>query len=386
MSGRSQVDVLSIPNPELGHYLRREQKPGSAPYEIDLAGVFSEILTRANGFVPSESGSIFIDDPFAEREGRPVGELIVVACFGERAGRLVGSRLLATRGIVGHVYATGEVYATASPAEDPLFFSGYDGASRQSVRSLVCAPLIVEGQTIGCLELLNRWGPLGFDERDLKLLLIFAQTIQASIANTIDAHRSKEMAKRDDLTGLYNDRFLHHQLRITVQDAVERDDECGLIFLDLDHFKTVNDVHGHLAGSRVLAEVGAMLRQILPGHAIGARYGGDEFIVVLPGAGRQETAWVAETVRQSIEHFTFLEHPDPIDPENYPALRLRGLITASVGITTLRGDVLRLLGSRGGNAVTAKNELIRLADGAMYVAKEGGRNRVVAAWQMPESG
>jgi diguanylate cyclase (GGDEF)-like protein len=365
-----------ISNPELAHFLKREQRGKAPSYDLDLAAIFSDILDRANAFLPSEAGSIFLADPLADGPR----ELVVIACFGEMAEQLVGLGLFADTGIVGHVYQTGSAYVSAVPQQDPLFFQGLDGRSGFVTRSVVCAPLRVEGETIGVIELLNHRGGLGYSDRDLRLLEIFAQTISASIANAIEAQRSKEMAKRDDLTGLYNDRYLHHSLSLVITDALAHGDDCGLIFLDLDHFKNVNDTHGHLIGSRVLAEVGATLHRILPFGAIAARYGGDEFVVVLPGFARQELLWVADTVRQNIETTVFLEEPDPADPVNYPALRITGLITCSLGLATLTHDVLPLLGHPPLDPVKAKNELMRCADACMYRAKDRGRNQTVASW------
>ncbi len=369
-----------VSNPELIHFLKREQRSPSPTYDLDLASIFRDILERANAFLPSEAGSIFLADPVNDGHDSSSRELVVIACFGEIASALVGLGLFADTGIVGHVFQSGRAYISSAPQQDPLFFHGLDGRSGFTTRSVVCAPLVVEGETIGVIELLNHRGGLGYSERDLKLLEIFAQTISASIANAIEAQRSKEMAKRDDLTGLFNDRYLHHSLSVKIGEALASGDDCGLVFLDLDHFKNVNDTHGHLIGSRVLAEVGATLQQILPGGAIAARYGGDEFVLVLPGSGRQELAWVAEAVRQSVETTVFLEHPDPADPVNYPALRITGLITCSIGIATLRTDVLPLLPGPPYDPVKAKNELMRLADASMYRAKDGGRNRTISAW------
>ncbi|HNX51906.1 MAG TPA: GGDEF domain-containing protein, partial [Thermoanaerobaculaceae bacterium] len=185
-----------------------------------------------------------------------------------------------------------------------------------------------------------------------------------------------------ELTGLYNDRFLHHGLQATIEQALAQGQEVGLLFLDLDHFKTINDIHGHLAGSRVLTEVGAMLRQILPGGCLGARYGGDEFIIVLPGASPPEAFWVAETIRKNIESYVFLSEADPHDSANYPAVHIKGVITCSIGVATLRSDVLSLPGGVR-DPVSAKNELLRSADSCMYMAKERGRNLTVTAWTVP---
>jgi diguanylate cyclase (GGDEF)-like protein len=373
-----------IPNPQLTHFLKREARAQNPSTDLDLSRIFCEILNRANDFVPSEAGSIFLDDPLVDRNRPDRRDLVLIACFGEMSGKLVGMRLPATRGIVGEVYRSGKPYCSSSPEKDPLFRGGPGRIIGFKTRSVVCAPLQVEGKTIGVIELLNHRLGKGYAESDLELLGIFAQTISASIVNAMDAQRSREMAKRDDLTGLYNDRYLHHTLAAVIGDALRTGEECGLIFLDLDHFKSINDNHGHLVGSRVLHEVGVMLRQILPGEAIPARYGGDEFVIVVPGAGRQELYWVAETVRKNIESKVFLEYPDPADVVNYPALRIRGVITCSVGIATLWSDVVPELGTGPFDPIASKNELMRKADKSMYRAKEAGRNQIVTCWSWSE--
>jgi diguanylate cyclase (GGDEF)-like protein len=371
--------IHCIENPELSHFLKRERRGSSSTDDIDLSAIFRDILERANDFLPSEAGSIFLADPVMEKDDPAAGELVVIACFGDKAPQLLGLGLFADTGIAGHVYVRGEAYISSRPKEDPLFFHGLDSTFGFTTRSVVCVPLKVEGHTIGVIELVNHRSGEGYSSRDLQLLQIFAQTISASIVNAIDAQRSRELAKRDDLTGLYNDRLLHHGLSKTIEESLEQGVDCGLIFLDLDHFKNINDHHGHLIGSRVLREIGATLRQILPGQSIPARYGGDEFVIVVPGASRQEVVWVAETVRKNIESAVFLEEPDPTDPINYPALKIQGVITCSIGIATLQSDVLPELGEHP-DLAAAKNELMRKADASMYRAKEGGRNRIIASW------
>jgi len=367
----SPMNVHCIDNARLGHFLRRRPTSQSG-FDPDLQGVFREILARANDFVPSEAGSIFIDDPLAEEDA----ELVLIACFGAISKQLVGMRMAADSGIAGAVYHTGMPYRSLEPDRDPVFASGPGLSQDFEVQSVVCAPLILEGTTVGVLELLNRRYQAGYTNADLELLVIFAQTISASVINAIEAHRAKEMSRRDELTGLFNDRYLHYRLSETVEECLATGAECGLIFLDLDHFKSINDRHGHLIGSRVLSEVGQTLRQIVPGSSIAARYGGDEFVVVVPDAGRQETTWVAETIRMNIEDTVFLQHADPRDPVSYPALAIRGVVTCSLGIATLGEDIVERLG-RQANPVTAKNELMQIADANMYRAKAAGRNRIV---------
>ncbi len=375
----------SLPNQELILFLKPEEPTGGPSYEIDLCQVFREILQRANDFVPSQAGTIFIRDATSESEP----ELLVAAAFGEDGERLVGERLAVDEGIAGYVFQEGQVYVSATPSSvallaEPEASEATAAQVPQTAGSVVALPLTAASEVVGVLELLKDRGGEPFDEHELELLEVFAHTISVSISNAIEAQRSKEMARRDELTHLFNDRYLHHALTSTLETALGEELDCGLLFLDLDHFKNINDNFGHLIGSRVLREIGDLLRQVLPGPAVPARYGGDEFVVILPESSKQEVFWVAETIRKTIETNVFLEHPDPKDPINYPGLQLSG-ITCSVGLATLTEDTLPLLESRAGGALGAKNELIRLADTRMYRAKDQGRNRTVSAEEEVEA-
>jgi diguanylate cyclase (GGDEF)-like protein len=369
-----------VSSAKLAHFLKREPRQASAT-DLDLNRIFRELLKRANDFLPSDAGTIYLDDPLEKTEDANRRSLVVIASFGPKGEDLVEERFDTHKGIIGEVYRTGLPYSCSDPLADPIFRSGPGLRIGFSIESVVCAPLEVEGRTIGVIELLNHSGGQGYADADLALLGIFARTISLSIVNAIEAQRSKEIAKRDELTELYNDRHLHSSLLQIIDRAISEGTECGIIFLDLDHFKEVNDTHGHLIGSRLLREVGATLRQIIPGNGLAARYGGDEFVIALPGAGRQECFWVAETIRQNIAETAFVVTPDPENPDAGPALRIEGVVTCSIGIATLQSDVLPEL-TVGGDAVTAKDEILRMADTCMYAAKELGRNRTVPYWDL----
>ena len=361
------MQTYSIPNPELSHLLEPEDREPLPSYDIDLSDTFCEILRRANDFVPAAAGMIFLRDDTDDHGD----EMLLAAGYGEHAEGLIGERLPSDHGIAGTVLSRGQVYVSARPSSDRLLGE----SPTTQAGSVVAVPLTVGPRTVGVLELLKDAAGGAFDERELELLEIFAQSISAAIGNAVEAQRSRNMARRDDLTRLYNDRYLHHTLTEKLEMALARDLDCGLIFFDLDHFKRVNDTHGHLVGSRVLREVGALLRQILPGHAIPARYGGDEFVVILPESSSQETFWVAETIRKTLETNVFLARPDPKDPVNYPGLALQE-ISASLGLSTLQTDTLAMPDLER-DPLAVKNELLRRADVRMYRAKDLGRNCTV---------
>jgi diguanylate cyclase (GGDEF)-like protein len=145
-----------------------------------------------------------------------------------------------------------------------------------------------------------------------------------------------------------------------------------VVFLDLDNLKSVNDSHGHLAGSQVLREVGYVLkRTISDERATLTRYGGDEFVLILPGQSLDEGMETAEAVREAIRDATFLSRPYGF---NEPALYLQGTISASLGVASIRSNA-----TEGASIEQQKNELLRGADQALYQAKERGKNRCIAA-------
>lgn len=367
------MNTHAISNPELIYFLTPDE-PGDLPiYEVDLSRVFCDILQRANDFVPSLAGAIYLREASVNEAQGETPEMVLGASFGLEES-LAGEPLPIDQGLAGKVLAHGESMVGAEPTCDYLLDAESDEPRLHA--SVVALPLLVGRHVVGVLELMKATDDF-YNERQLWLLETFAQTISAAIAHAIEAQRSKDMARRDDLTRLYNDRFLHQNLTELLRGLIADEQDCGLLFIDLDRFKRINDTHGHLVGSRVLREVGGLLRQVVPGAAIAARYGGDEFVVVLPGHSPQESSWVAETIRQTLENHVFLEHPDGEDPENYPGLALTQL-TASIGLVTLEADIVPLFEKRTIELVALKNELLRAADRRMYRAKEQGRNRIVA--------
>jgi diguanylate cyclase (GGDEF)-like protein len=177
------------------------------------------------------------------------------------------------------------------------------------------------------------------------------------------------LARRDDLTGLFNDRFLYRRLTEEIARAERDGTTVSVLFLDLDEFKHVNDTWGHLAGSRTLREVGQLIGTAIPPGGIAARYGGDEFVIILPGADSSTAAAVAEALRKMIADTAFLTDAGEIGPG--PA----GVhVTASIGIAAYHEHV-----GPFGSLDRRQNALLRLADAAMYTSKADGKNRATMA-------
>jgi diguanylate cyclase (GGDEF)-like protein len=250
----------------------------------------------------------------------------------------------------------------------------FDRQTNYRTRSVVAIPIRIEQEVCGVLELVNRCHRDGFSQQDLNLLEIFAGYISISIQNVLDGRQAQEIAKRDNLTGLFNDRYLHISLSRAIERCRSEGLDLALLFLDLDYFKHVNDTHGHLAGSQVLQEVGLLLRRECDGtDAIVARYGGDEFVLALPGMDLTGGVDLAETIRERIVSHTFLTAPGEIQPD---PLHLTG-ITCSVGVASLQRHQ-----HDESSSDRCKGTLLRLSDSAMYVAKETGRNRTAVAGEL----
>ncbi len=365
------VEIHSLNPQQMDAFLERRRAVIAFASEMSLADNLAEILRKANEFVPSAAGSILLDNPLDKKPEKRQNLLTFVAAFGEKVTCLIGTEISAERGIAGHVYATGKSYHTADTGQDPYFFTGVDEVTEYSTESLVAIPIRIGHEVCGVLELMNRQGAKDYSADDRNLLQIFAGYISISIQNILDGRRAQELAKRDNLTGLFNDHYLHVSLDRTIQDCIEQDLDLAVIFLDLDYFKRVNDTHGHLAGSQVLREVGHLLKShVRKTESVPARYGGDEFVLVIPDLHLEEAINLAEAIRVNIVENIFCDTVGDIHREE---LNLTG-ITCSIGVATLKRHVEPNLA-----VAECKSTLLRLADTAMYIAKKTGRNRIAVA-------
>ncbi|MGZ3406694.1 MAG: diguanylate cyclase [Polyangia bacterium] len=364
MAETEEHSILTLAPEEISRFLMRTRRDRDLErFEVRLDEHLREVLARADDFVPSTAGAILLDDPRAKLQGKDVGRLTIIACFGE--GFQLGTRVPADQGGVGTIYQRGQ----------PLKLDDIIGVPVVLGES-VCGVLELRGRRIdpnhphaGDERYVEDEGRLRYEARDLELLRIFAAYISSSIQNALDAIRARELARRDDLTGLYNDRFLYRRMTEDIARAERDGTTVSVLFLDLDEFKVVNDTWGHLAGSRTLREVGQLIGTAIPPGAVAARYGGDEFVIILPGADSVTAQAVAEALRKAIVATAYLTDAGEIGPG--PA----GLhVTASVGVASYHEHV-----GPFGSLDRRQNALLRLADAAMYESKSTGKNRVTLA-------
>lgn len=351
----------------IGTWAERRLVRSAGPELPRLTSVFCNILWTARQYIPTESGSICLAGLTGADD-----VLVYVGAFGKGAESIIGVHLPATAGITGRVFRDGRSLLRNGVREDTDFYSGLDAVSDYKTRTLLAVPIAIEGETVGVIGLFNRLEHDGFRDEDLKLLEVLAGYASNSLLNLSDAFHHREIARRDDLTGLRNDRFFHQQLRIELERREEKGGELSLLFLDLDRFKAIVDTHGHLVGSQVIAEVGHLIaRVIVDPRATLARYGGDEFVAILPGLRATEAVAAAEAIRTAIADTVFLAEAGE---DGRPALNLRGAFSASIGVASY-GDCSFPAGPPA-NWRVRQRDFIEVADKAMYRAKALGRDRV----------
>jgi diguanylate cyclase (GGDEF)-like protein len=220
--------------------------------------------------------------------------------------------------------------------------------------SFICVPLRIKGrEVIGVLNA-HKSDPQGFSSGDLDLFQAVANQVASALENAQLYQRTKELSARDDLTGLFNRRNFFETLEKEVQRARRYRRALSLILLDMDDFKGYNDTYGHLRGDEALKALARLLLASTRRADIVARFGGEEFVVLLPEINAQGATVVAEKIRTAVE-----QHPFP-GRDTQPG----GRLTVTLGVATYPTD------SKDGL------ELVDLADRAMYLGKQQGRNRV----------
>ncbi len=310
--------------------------------------VIELIMAKIQQLIPSEAWSMLMVDE--EKQ-----ELTFELALGEKGRDVSSFRVKMGEGIAGWVAQTGKPTIVNDTSRDPRFARRFDSQTQFRTRSILCAPLISRGRTIGVVQVINRRGGK-FTQADLEVLLTLVEPCAIAIENAILFQRTEQLTITDDLTKLFNSRYLNLYISREIKRCKRHGIPLSVIFLDLDGFKGVNDAYGHLAGSRTLTEVGGILVEAVRESDILARYGGDEFVVVLPETPPSGALVIAERIRKAIESHSFLKDQG-----------LEARISASFGIASYPDHALTPEG------------LIQKADQAMYRVKERDKNGIEVA-------
>jgi diguanylate cyclase (GGDEF)-like protein len=208
-----------------------------------------------------------------------------------------------------------------------------------------------------------------YQESDVVQMAVFVAVGAISAKLVSDTRRLRQLALTDDLTGLHNLRSFEARLRRMVHAARVTQTPLSLLVLDVDRLKSLNDVHGHLAGAEAVRTVGHILAASLPPGSAACRYGGDEFVIALGRAGRPEALRIAEDLNRAV---------NAVSPVLAGVPFPRATLSISIGVAS-RTFAMPAKGEVPFEDDGDGAELFRAADAAMYAAKNGGRNRVGAA-------
>jgi len=250
---------------------------------------------------------------------------------------------------------TGHLHVVA--AGDPTAECRHAASGRHSY---CCMPLMAHGEAIGIVHF-QMIEPGELPQPVLSMVTMFTEQVGLSVANIRLREALRSQSIRDPLTGLYNRRYLEEMLERETRRAVRAEHGLGVLMLDLDHFKKFNDTYGHDAGDTVLRETAAFLLKSVRAEDIVCRFGGEEFIVILPLADLNVTLARAERIRSRLRELPVLHQGQSL-----------GMVTVSVGVAELP--------QHG----TSPKVLIEAADAALYRAKKEGRDRVAVADPAPE--
>jgi len=313
---------------------------------LEIHAVLEMIMKQVDRLIKPKAWSLLLVDEVSS-------ELSFEIVVSPVAEQLKGNTLKAGEGIAGWVAMHGVPLLIPDVSADPRFATHFDQQLSFKTRSIIAVPLKIHERVIGVIELINSYDELMFDDVDKSILMAIADFAAIALVNARNFNCINELVVIDDLTGLYNSRHFGQLIESEFLRAQRYQTELSLVFLDLDHLKGINDLHGHLVGSRMLSELGALIGRNIRKCDLAARYGGDEFVIILPQTGKQQALSMAAKLLDLMRATRFLS-------DDNQEIHL----TASFGVATYPRDG------------DSKTKLIRAADIAMYAAKEAGRNCV----------
>ncbi|HUK55930.1 MAG TPA: sensor domain-containing diguanylate cyclase [Nitrospiria bacterium] len=319
---------------------------------LEFNKILRVIMERAQRLIKCDAWSLLLLDEEAQ-------ELRFVAAKGTKGIKKI--RLKVGQGIAGWVAKTGQPLIIHDVRKDRRFNRAADRIIRFKTRSVLCVPIVNKKRTIGVLEMINKQNREPFDETDQDLLRKLVDQAAIALERASLYERMSNLAITDDLTKLFNFRYLDQILDREINRCRRYGSVLSIIFFDMDYFKHVNDTHGHLMGSKVLIEVAHILIENLRDVDIIARYGGDEFVVVLPETNVETAIRITHRLHKSLKAHEFLKDE---------GLQIR--MSASYGIAGYPEHAL------------TKRDLVRMADQAMYLAKNSGRDQICIAEKRQE--
>jgi len=314
---------------------------------FDLDTILRTILEQMERTIEAELWTLLMLDESSQ-------ELYYAIAAGGEQESLRGLRVKVGEGLAGWVAEHGETLIVPEADDDPRLKTER-AVKPGSVRSVIAMPLRGRKGTHGVIEIFNPRADRMTDYT-IAFLHILADHAAIAIENAQDVARIQQLSITDDCTGLFNARHLYNVLEPELQRCARQGAPVSLAFLDLDRFKLVNDAHGHLVGSELLAHTGRRLQELCAANNLCFRYGGDEFVVLMPETSAEDAWTQCTNMLRALMETRFLIRPE---------LKLR--VSASLGLATAPADGITV------------HAVIRAADARMYTAKTNGRGHVRGA-------
>jgi diguanylate cyclase (GGDEF)-like protein len=314
---------------------------------FDLDTILRTIMEHMERFVEADLWTLLMLDEASQ-------ELYYAIAAGREEASLRGMRVKVGEGVAGWVVEHGETLLVPEAQNDPRVKKEH-AAKPSTVRSVIALPLRGRKGTHGVIEIFNPRADQ-LNDYTIAFLHILADHAAIAIENAHDVARIQQLTITDDCTKLYNVRHLYEVLGREMERCGRQELPVSLAFLDLDHFKLVNDEHGHLVGSELLACIGDRLQELSRKQDTCFRYGGDEFVILMPETGAKAALEQANAILNALIETEFLMKD---------GLKLH--VKASVGVATAPSDG------------TSVHTVIGVADARMYWVKANGRGAVKGA-------
>ncbi len=366
---------LAFENIELVEHLQKErnklaiilQANSSVSNIVKLEDLADFVTAKAVQIIEAEKSSLLMVD-------EALGELVVKGSKGIKR-ESTAWRIKIGELIAGWVAKQGKALLVEDIANDPRF-KHFANRSKYKTKSFISLPLKTDSRIVGVINVSDKLaGTRIFTQEDLRYLKLLAHQAVAQIENIRLCEKLSSLAVTDSLTNIFNHRYFQEQLDLEIKRAVRYKHPLSLAMFDIDSFKAYNDHYGHLVGDMVLRDIASLLKQSIRQVDIASRYGGEEFMIILPEADLKVARVVAERIRKAIQNTDiFKQRIQVVADKISKAVRETGLsgkqadkgafeVTVSGGVASYRD---------GSN----RDEFVSWADQAMYKAKAEGKNRI----------